>query len=161
MALTTAQKTRLNNSNKAMQSAQVGTLLGNLESGAAGVLRKIEQTVLYSAFTDGGGASGTYTLTAGTVPAGATVMYSAVKAITGFAGNVSAVITIGDGTDVDRYNTGTPSVFATAAGGVSVGVPSGTVYHTAEKSVVLTVTGSSDFTAINAGSVTVAVYYLL
>ena len=41
MTLTELQKTQINNSNAAMQRAQVGTLLGNLESGAAGILRKI------------------------------------------------------------------------------------------------------------------------
>ena len=102
MTLTELQKTQINNSNAAMQRAQVGTLLGNLESGAAGILRKITQTVAYSAFTDGGGASGTFALTEGSIPAGATVLFSAVTAITGFTGDTSAVITIGDGTDADR-----------------------------------------------------------
>lgn len=161
MALTELQKTQINNSNAAMQRAQVGTLLGNLESGTAGVLRKFSQTVTYDQFTDGGGASGTFTLTAGSIPAGATVLYSAVSAITGFTGDTSAVITIGDGTDADRYNTGTPSVFTTAANGISVGAPSGVVYHAAAKSVVLTVTSAIDFGAISAGSVTVSLYYLV
>lgn len=161
MTLTTLQKTQINNSNKAMQSGQVGTLLGNLETGAASPYRKITQTVLYSQFTDGGSTSGTFTLTAGTIPAGATVLFSSVSAITGFTGDTSAVITIGDGTDVDRYNTGTPSVFTTAANGISVGAPSGTQYHAAAKSVVLTVTSATDFGAVAAGSVTVNVYYLV
>ena len=145
MTLTELQKTQINNSNAAMQRAQVGTLLGNLESGAAGILRKITQTVAYSAFTDGGGASGTFTLTEGSIPAGATVLFSAVTAITGFTGDTSAVITIGDGTDADRYNTGTPSVFTTAANGISVGAPSGVQYHAAAKNVVLTVTSATNF----------------
>lgn len=161
MALTTLQKTQLNNSNAAMQRAQVGTLLGNLETGGAGILRKFSQTVAYSEFTDGGGASGTFTLTAGSIPAGATVLFSAVTAITGFTGDTSAVITIGDGTDADRYNTGTPSVFTTAANGIAVGVPSGVQYHAAAKNVVLTVTSGSDFGAVSAGSVTVSLYYLV
>ena len=160
MTLTELQKTQINNSNAAMQRAQVGTLLGNLESGAAGILRKITQTVAYSAFTDGGGASGTFTLTEGSIPAGATVLFSAVTAITGFTGDTSAVITIGDGTDADRYNTGTPSVFTTAANGISVGAPSGVQYHAAAKNVVLTVTSATDFGAVSAGSVTVSIYYL-
>ena len=76
MTLTTSQKTKLNRSNRAMQDASVGTLLGQLESGDAGVLRKITETVLYSQFTDGGSTSGTFTLTAGTIPAGAIVLFS-------------------------------------------------------------------------------------
>lgn len=160
MALTTLQKTQLNNSNRAMQNAQVGTLLGQLESGAAGVLKKFTQTVLFSEFTDGGAAVGTFVLTEGSIPAGATVLYSAVTAITGFTGDTSAVMTIGDGTDVDRYNTSTINVFATAANGISAGAPSGVVYHAAAKSVTLTITSGSDWGLVTAGSVTVSLYYL-
>lgn len=161
MALTQLQITQLNNSNAAMQRAQAGTLLGNLETGGAGILRKFSQTVTYDQFTDGGGSSGTFTLTEGSIPAGATVLFSAVTNIVGFTGDTSAVITIGDGTDPDRYNTGTPSVFTTAANGIAVGVPSGVQYHAAAKNVVLTVTSATDFGAVEAGSVTVSLYYLL
>lgn len=121
---------------------------------------KIQETVAYSDFTDGGAASGTYAITKGTIPAGATVLAAAVTAITGFTGDTSAVITIGDGTDVDRYNTGTPSVFATAANGIAVGAPSGTLYHATAATVTLTVTSASDFTSVSAGSVTVEITYI-
>jgi len=127
---------------------------------ATGSLVKLTETVAYDAFTDGGAAVGTYDLTVGTIPAGATFLYSAVTAVTGFAGDTSAVLTIGDGTDVDRYNTSTINVFATAANGVAAGAPSGTVYHAAEKTPKLTVTTASDFTSVSAGSVTVELYYL-
>lgn len=123
-------------------------------------IQKIEETVARSQFTDGGATAGTYTLKKGSIPAGATVLYAAVTKIVGFTGDTSAVIVIGDGTDVDRYNTGTPSVFTTAADGISVGAPSGVVYHAAAKSVVLTVTSAADFTSVTAGSVTVEIYYL-
>lgn len=125
-----------------------------------GPLVKLTETVAYSAFTDGGVAVGTYDLTVGTIPVGATFCYAAVTAVTGFAGDTSAVLTIGDGTDADRYNTGTPDVFTTAANGVAVGVPSGVKYHDTEKTVTLTVTTASDFTSVNAGSLTVELYYL-
>lgn len=160
MTLTALEITQLNNSNAAMQRAQVGTLLGGLETGEAGILKKFTQTVTYDQFTDGGGASGTFTLTEGSIPVGATVLFSAVSAITGFTGDTSAVMTIGDGTDVDRYNTSTVNVFATAANGISAGAPSGVAYHAAAKSVVLTITSATDWGAVSAGSVTVSLYYL-
>ena len=125
-----------------------------------GSLMKIVETVAYDDFTDGGSTTGTYNLTAGTIPAGATVLCSAITVVTGFAGDTSATIQIGDGTDVDRYSTGTPSVFSTAANGVDAGVASGVKYHTAAKTVTLTVTSNADFTSVNAGSVTVEIYYL-
>lgn len=99
-------------------------------------------------FTDGGGASGTYTF-AEQIPLGAIAEYSTVSDVTAWGGDTTAVIVIGDGTDVDRYNTGTPSVLSTIAH-LSVGAPSGTAYHAAAIAPVVTVTGGSDFTAIAA-----------
>ena len=125
-----------------------------------GLLVKIEETVLYSAFTDGGSTVGTFDLTLGTIPAGATFLFAAVTAITGFANDTSAIMTIGDGTDVDRYNTSTANIFATAAAGISCGAPSGVQYHDAVKTPKLTVTTNADFTSVNAGSVTVELFYL-
>lgn len=125
-----------------------------------GPLVKLTQTVPYTAFTDGGSTVGTYDLTVGTIPVGAIFVTSAVTAVTGFAGNTSAVLTIGDGSDVDRYNTSTVNVFATAANGVAAGIPSGVTYHATAATVKLTITTATDFTAVNAGSVTVELYYL-
>ena len=125
-----------------------------------GPLVKLTETVAYDAFTDGGSTAGTYDITVGTIPVGATFLYAAVTAVTGFAGDTSAVLTIGDGTDADRYNTGTPNVFATAAAGVAVGAPSGTLYHAAAATVTLTVTTAADFSSVSAGSLTVELYYL-
>ena len=125
-----------------------------------GPIVKLTETVAYSDFTDGGSTAGTYAITVGTIPAGATFLFAAVTAVTGFAGDTSAVLTIGDGTDADRYNTGTPSVFATAANGVAMGSPSGVLYHDAAKTVTLTVTSGSDFTSVSAGSLTIELFYL-
>lgn len=125
-----------------------------------GPIVKLSQTVAFGSFTDGGGAVGTFDLTVATIPAGATVLCSAVTAVTGFAGDTSAVMTIGDGTDEDRYNTSTINVFATAANGVAAGVVSGIPYHDTAKTVKLTVTTDADFTSVSAGSVTVELYYV-
>lgn len=142
------------------------TLSGALSVGAVsgvttvGSLTKLTETVAYSDFTDGGATVGTYDLTVGTIPAGALYVGTAVTAVTGFAGDTSAALTIGDGTDVDRYNTSTVNVFATAASGVAAGLPSGVLYHAAAKTVTLTITTAADFTSVSAGSVTVSLYYL-
>lgn len=123
------------------------------------VFQKISQTVAYDAFTDGGSTSGTFDLT-DTIPVGATVLACALTALTGFTGDTSAVLIVGDGTDTDRYMTGTPSVFTTAANGLDLGVPSGARYHAAAKTVTLTVTSGSDFTSVSAGSLTIEIYYM-
>lgn len=139
-----------------------GTVTQSATAGvsAFGPVVKLTETVAYSAFTDGGAAVGTYDLTVGTIPAGALYLGTAVTAVTGFAGDTSAAMTIGDGTDVDRYNTSTINVFSTAAAGVAAGAPSGVLYHTATKTPKLTVTTNADFTSVSAGSVTVEMYYL-
>lgn len=116
----------------------------------------IVQTVAYTDFTDGTAAVGTKVLAYG-IPVGATVKRAFVQALTGFTGNVACALTIGDGSDVDRYNTGTPSIFTTAAGETDLGVPSGTAYHTAAVSVTLTATANSDWTAVTAGQMTVVI----
>lgn len=125
-----------------------------------GALVKFTETVAYDAFTDGGATVGTFDLTVSGVPIGATLLFAALTAVTGFAGDTSAVLTIGDGSDADRYNTGTPDVFSTAANGVAVGAPSGVQYHAAAKTVTLTVTTAADFSSVSAGSLTVEMYFL-
>jgi hypothetical protein len=124
-----------------------------------GHVQNISETVLFSQFTDGGSTSGTYQM-AGTVPAGAILMGSKVLVNAGFAGDTSAALIIGDGSDTDRYNTGTPSVFATAATGIETGVPSGSKLVTTANRPTLTVTSGADFTSVSAGSLTVTIYYL-
>lgn len=106
---------------------------------------RIGEYISVADFTDGGAAAGTKAL-ATQIPAGAVVQQAVVKNVTGFAGNVSAVMIIGDGTTTNRYNTGTPSVFATAAV-VEAGVPSGVRAHATAATVTVTVTTSADFTA--------------
>lgn len=113
--------------------------------------------ILFSDFTDNEDATGEYNL-AVDIPAGAYVSHVVVRNVTGFAGDTSATLTIGDGTDVDRYNTGTPSVFATAAV-VAMGNPSGTEDNAAAVTPVLTVTGASDFTSVSAGALDVYIHF--
>jgi len=128
-----------------------------------GPLVKFTQTVAVAAFTDNANTTGQFDLTVATIPIGATFVRAAVTAVVGFAGDASAVMTIGDGSTVDRYNAGTINVFATAANGIDAGVPSGVLYHTAAATVRLTITGAADFTSIvtdGNGSVTVELYYL-
>lgn len=108
------------------------------------------ETCPVASFVDGGGTTGELVL-ATTIPAGSVFLYSIVNNIVGFAGDTTATFTIGDGSDVDRYNTGTPDCFTTAADGVDVGAPSGTVWHTADiATVTVTITGASDFGLIAA-----------
>lgn len=116
----------------------------------------IIQTVSYADFTDGTAAVGTLVLTDG-IPVGATVKRVFLQALTGFTGNVSCALTVGDGTDPDRYMTGTPSIYTTAAGETDLGAISGVAYHTAAKSVTLTATSDSDWTAVTAGAMTVVI----
>jgi hypothetical protein len=115
-----------------------------------------ESGILFSDFTDGGSTVGTYTCKF-QLPVGFWIDRCMLVNVTGFAGNVSATITVGDGSDVDRLNTGTPSIFA-SLGIVDLGVPSGTKGIATAFFPVLTVTTNSDFTAVNAGALTIRVW---
>jgi hypothetical protein len=121
----------------------------------------IQQTVAVAAFDDSGtNAVGFIDLT-DLLPAGAIVTQSMLSALTGFAGDTTATIQIGDGSTADRYSTGTPDVFSTAAF-ISLGVVSGTAYDLAAVTLRVTITGGSDFTAIISdgnGEVTITVFY--
>lgn len=160
---------RMNEASARITSGGLGTYIAaleeriaDLEDSTGGNLRSFSETVAFDDFTDGGAAVGTYLITAGTIPAGATFLVSQVENVVGFAGDTSAVLTIGNASgDVDRYNTSTINVFSTAATGVAAGAPSGTTYHTAEGAITLFVTSATDFTAVNAGSLTVRFYYLV
>jgi hypothetical protein len=134
--------------------------MGNVDSdwGVLGGVGVVQQHVSYDEFTDGGGAAGTLVL-AQSIPAGAQVLRSNVRDLIGFTGDTSATILIGDGTDADRYSTGTPSVFTTAAI-LDVGAVSGTAWHSVAKSVTLTVTSNANWGDVAAGSMTVQIYYV-
>lgn len=114
-----------------------------------------EAGIGYADFTDGGGAAGTYTC-GFTLPAGFFIERCWVTDVTGFAGDSTAVITVGDGTDADRLNTGTPSVF-TAADAVDLGVPSGTQLIATAFAPVITITEDSDWGDVAAGELTIKV----
>lgn len=93
MTLTTLMKTQLNNSNRAMQNAQVGTLLGNLESG----------------YINGSssGASINAGVTSGTIK-------NQVKTLTGASATTIGIdyhklFTIGDETGNTAYGMGDPA----------------------------------------------------
>lgn len=127
-----------------------------------GLVGVLSETVGVASFTDGGAAAGTYQM-AGSLPAGAVVIGTKVLVPAGFAGDTSAAMTIGDGSDVDRYNTSTIDVFSTAATGVQSGVPSGNKLVVTANRPTLTVTTNLDFTAAvtdGSGSVTVNIYYV-
>ena len=98
----------------------------------------------------------------GTIPVGAILLGTKVIVGTGFAEDVSAALIIGDGSDTDRYNTGTIDIFTTAANGVQSGVPSGNKLITTANQPVLTVTSATDagLWIAGAGSITVSIYYI-
>lgn len=117
----------------------------------------ISQRIDYSDFTDGASTTGTLELDA-SIPVGAYALRSFVVNNTEATGVSTLTIQVGDGTDVDRYSTGTPSV-ATAADIISLGAVSGTAVHTAAKTPVVTLTEDDDFTDITAWAATVVIQY--
>lgn len=117
-----------------------------------------QQVVAFDDFTDGGSTVGTLDLGV-SIPVGAVFQRTLINDVTEFAGDTSATLTIGDGTDVDRYNTSTVNVFATADA-LDAGAASGTLFHSAAKTPKLTVTTNADFTSVTAGQLTVTLFWL-
>jgi hypothetical protein len=123
----------------------------------------ISQRLVYADFT-AVTTTGTVALN-GTIPVGAYTEKCNVRNLTGFSGDVTATITVSggvDGTDVDGYMTGTPSVFTTAAV-VVMGVPSAasaarTVTTAFAPTVVITKSTTS-FATGTAGALTVTCFY--
>jgi len=124
-------------------------------------LKSYQETVAVASFTDNTNTTGTLALGI-TIPAGAVFAQALITGVVGFAGDTTATIQIGDGSDVDRYSTGTPSVFATAVAGADAGVPSGIKFHSVVKTPTLIVTGGADFTSIASngnGALTVTLFW--
>ena len=120
----------------------------------------VQATIGVADFTDNLDTTGTFEFT-DLLPAGAVVTQAMISAVTGFAGDTSAVVTIGDGTDVDRYNTGTPDVFSDAEH-VSAGAVSGVAYDLSAKTPTVTVTTATDFglaVTDGSGEMTVTLFY--
>lgn len=111
--------------------------------------------------TDGGSTTGTFVMT-GDVPAKSFGHQAVALNITGWAGDSSCTIQVGDGSDADRYSTGTPSVFSSLVY-LSLGAASGTAAHAAAvTSPTITLTSGSDFTSVvsnGSGEVTVLLTY--
>lgn len=114
-----------------------------------------ESGILFSDFTDGGGAAGTYTCKI-TLPVGFFIERCWLTDVTGFTGDSTAVIIVGDGSDTDRLNTGTPSVFASASA-INLGAPSGAQLVSTAFKPVLTVTEDSDWGDVTAGALTIKI----
>jgi len=134
-------------------------LLGGMKALGSGIF-SVSQVTALADYTDGGTTSGTLE-TGMVIPKYAHVIQALVTDVTGFIGDTSAAMEIGDGTDADRYNSATdPDVFTTAAM-VVCGAPQGDAFHTAEKTITLTITTAADFTSVTAGAVTVTVFFFL
>lgn len=118
-----------------------------------------EYTLTHAALT--AGATSQAINTGLEIPKGCVALRSFIDNVVGFTGgsNASATITIGDGSDVDRYNTGTPNIFVTADT-IDAGVVSGTAWHTAAVPLTLTVATSVNVNLVTAGSAKITVVYL-
>lgn len=128
--------------------------------GAVGGIHVLQQTCTLADFTDAEDATGTLVLDEG-IPAGAFALQTVLLNVADWDPTTTLTITVGDGSDVDRYNTGTPSI-ATDAVMIDMGAISGTEIHTtAVSTVTITLTEDDDFTDLTDGSFTIRIYYYL
>jgi hypothetical protein len=121
-------------------------------------LRKTAARVTYADFTDGGSTDGTYNM-AKQLPAGAFVVGTKVTVETAFSGDTTAVLSVGNSSDANKYSDNT--TINVASTGVVGDSPEDPLEFIATATTVkLTVTGASDFTLITAGQILVEVFYL-
>lgn len=110
----------------------------------------------------GGGAPpsiGTFQLEH-TIPAGAFIVGCRVHVVSGFTGDTTAVLAIGDGTDADRFMTGAPDVFTAAQAGIELGAVSGAPFLTAAVRPTITIQPGSDWASVAAGRLIVEIDYI-
>lgn len=121
--------------------------------------KSVVQVIAYDDLTDGGSTAGTLTLT-DSLPAGAFVIGWEAVTATGWTGDSSATLQVGDGSDADRFSSVTTgSIFA--AGTIGSQPKDGVnAYCAAATNIGITVTSGSDFTSVAAGSTTLRVYYI-
>lgn len=158
--LTAAKQAEIvKNYNRALPISSLQMLLTEIAAAVAqaGIV-EINETIAFDDFTDNTDTTGTYEMLED-IPAGALVLGATLTALTGFTGDTSAVITLGDGTDVDRYNTGTPDVFTTAAA-IDLGAMSGVAAHVVDKTPTIILTSATDFGLVDAGSMDISIFYI-
>jgi hypothetical protein len=114
-----------------------------------------EAGIGFADFTDEEDATGTYTC-GFTLPVGYFIERCWLTDVTGFAGDTTATIIVGDGSDTDRLNTGTPSVFTTATA-IDLGAVSGTQLVATAFKPVLTIEEDSNWGDVAAGELTIKV----
>jgi len=118
----------------------------------------ISEAIVYSGFTDNGDATGYIDLSTD-IPASSVVIGWKVVTSTGFTGDTTAVVSVGD-TDVDRFSSVTTGSVL-AAGTVGSQPKDGVnAFCAAATTPRVTVTGGADFGSISAGAATVYIYYM-
>jgi len=137
----------------------------DLERSPVGVgIRKVGQWVEFGDFTDGGGADGTLNLNK-QIPAGSFVFGSKVTVTEGFSGDTTAVLNVGNSGDDDAYSLTTHDILSVAANLLEAADSQaagdgGFSLVTSDTTVLLTISGSSDYGLITAGKMFVEVLYL-
>lgn len=124
---------------------------GSYAGVADGVVKCLKISASYADFTDGGGAAGTIE-DSSVIPKGSICLGTYVDVISPFTGDTSAVIAIGDGSDVDYFTTAAnANVFDAGDEAMADNLDqSGAKLILADKSVTITVTAGSDWGAVDA-----------
>lgn len=120
----------------------------------------VSQTLDYDDFTDNDDATG-YIDFDTNLPAGAIPLAWRAKVTEGFASDTTAVVSVGIDGDEDKYSANTAqSCLAAGTVGSMVLAADAMTGHSAAKTPRVTVTGAANFTAIDAGSMVVEIFYI-
>ncbi len=121
-------------------------------------IRKVDQRVKYSDFTDSTGTTGTLTLK-NSIPAGAFVLGTKVTVETGFTGNTSCTLKVGKSSGEDEYTNGSTVNIYTAAD-VGAEAEDFGAFNASAQSVYLVATAGTDWSLVTAGQLYIEIFYL-
>lgn len=147
---------------------KIGEVTNYRESGKALVLvdtdpliNVLSETVAFGDFTDNTDTTG-YIDLSNSLPEGALVLGWQASVVTGFTGDTSAVVQVGESGNVDRFSAVTANSCLTAdvVGSPAAAVAANHGYLAAAVTPRVTVTGAADFTSISAGEMDMRLIYI-
>ncbi len=120
----------------------------------------VSQSMDHAAFTDGTSTSGYLDFTTGQLPACSLILGWKAVISEGFAGDTTAVITVGKSGATSNYTGDTDLSCLTDATTVGSAPAEATAFESSATTPRVTVTGGADFSSITAGTMVVTIYYV-
>ena len=125
----------------------------------APVKKLVSQSLDHAAFTDGTSTSGYLDFTTGQIPANSLVLGWKAVISEAFTGDTTGVLTVGVSGGTSNY-TGDTDLSCYTAATVGSAPAEATAFEASAVTPRVTVTGTSDFSSVTAGTMVVTIYYV-